>query len=200
MHLAWEKASNCKDYDYYMWLNDDTFLFNNALDLLFVNSFPNSIVCGITKSSLSDKITYGGYSKNQKELLIPNGQYQNVDYCNGNCVLVPRNVFRKLGNLDSIFHHALGDFDYSLRAINNGFDIKVAPDFTGFCENHDSIPLWRSNSINFVNRFKYLYSPLSGCNPKEYFVFDKRHHGIFIACMHFISIHIRCIFPFLWPS
>jgi len=197
MHLAWETASSYKDYDYYMWLNDDTYLFNNAIKNLFTDFYPNSIVCGTTKSI---DITYGGFLKKDKKLINPNIHYQNADYCNGNCVLVPRNVFRKLGNLDPFFHHALGDFDYSLRARNIGIDIKVAPDFIGFCENHESIPKWRSNSINLINRFKNLYHPLSGCNPIEYFVFDKRHHGFSIACIHFISIHIRCIFPFLWSS
>jgi GT2 family glycosyltransferase len=198
MHLAWENAAATKDFDYYMWLNDDTYLFKNALSNILFDSFSNSIICGTTKSSLSGEITYGGFSNNDKKFIVPNGNYQNAYYCNGNCVFVPRNVFRKLGNLDPIFHHALGDFDYGLRARKNGFDIKVAPDYIGFCENHESLPKWRSNSINLVNRIKYLYDPLSGCNPIQYFVYDNRHNGIFIACIHFISLHLRCIFPFLW--
>jgi GT2 family glycosyltransferase len=198
MHLAWETASAYKDYDYFLWLNDDTFLFNNAFRNLFFDFLPDSIVCGTTKSSISNNITYGGFS-NSNKFLIPNSFHQNADYYNGNCVLVPRNVFRKLGNLDPFFHHALGDFDYSLRARKNGIEIKIAPDFIGFCERHESIPKWRSNSINLLDRFKNLYNPLSGCNPIEYFVFDKRHKGISKACIHYISIHIRCLFPFLWP-
>jgi GT2 family glycosyltransferase len=181
-----------------MWLNDDTFLFNFALDTLFVDTFPNSIVCGVTKSSISDNLTYGGYSSKLKKALIPNNFYQNVDYCNGNCVIVPRDVFKKLGYLDPIFHHALGDFDYSLRATKKGFEIKIAPEYIGFCELHDTIPKWRNSSINLYNRLKYLYSPLSGCHPSEIFIFDLRHNDLFKAILHFFTIHLRCFFPKFW--
>jgi len=200
MHLAWKTAMSVKNFDYYLWLNDDTFLFNNALEILFTEINMDAIVCGSTKSQISQKITYGGFSSINNNLILPNGKYQLSDYCNGNCVLVPKNVFQKLGNLDPFFHHALGDFDYSLRARKKGIEIKVAPDFIGFCESHHNIPKWRSNSYNFISRLKNLYTPLSGCYPPEFFVFDKRHHGIFAACLHFFTIHIRSICPKLWSK
>lgn len=198
MHLAWETAAAYKDFDYYLWLNDDTFLFKNTLENLFSKTFATSIVCGATKSSILNNATYGGISNKNNKLLIPNGSYQNADYCNGNCVLIPSNVYKKLGNLDPIFQHALGDFDYSLRARKQGIEIKVAPDFIGYCEIHDFTPKWRSKSLNVLNRLNNLYNPLSGCYPTEYFVFDKRHNGLFTACLHYFTIHIRCLFPILW--
>lgn len=200
MHLAWESASTAKDFDYYLWLNDDTFLFENTLENLFNKTFPTSIVCGTTKSSILDNATYGGISNKNNKLIIPNGSYQNADYCNGNCVLIPSYVYKKLGNLDPIFQHALGDFDYSMRARKKGVEIKVAPEFVGFCESHEITPKWRSNSLNLLNRLKILYTPLSGCYPPEFFVFDKRHHGLFAACLHFFSIHLRSICPKLWSN
>ena len=200
MHLAWETTAADKEFDYFLWLNDDTFLFNNALLTLLQNIFPHSIVAGTTQSQINHKTTYGGYIIKSKNLITPNGTYQQSDYCNGNCVLIPKYVFNQIGNLDPYFHHALGDFDYSLRARKNGIDIKVAPDFIGFCEYHETSPKWVSNSLNLKNRFKNLYTPLSGCHPSEYFVFDKRHNGIFAACFHFLSIHLRCICPYLWTK
>jgi GT2 family glycosyltransferase len=115
-------------------------------------------------------------------------------------VLIPRNLFEKLGNLDPFFYHALGDFDYGLRARKIGFDIKVTPEFVGICESHESTPNWRSNSLNLKNRLKNLYTPLSGCYPPEFFVFDERHNGFLIACLHFFTIHIRSIYPKLWSN
>jgi len=200
MYLAWETASNTKDFDYYLWLNDDTFLFENALDTLFLEYFPNSIVCGTTKSTINENVTYGGYLTKKKTLLYPNNSFQNADYCNGNCVLVPKIVFKYLGNLDPFFLHALGDFDYSLRARKMDFKIKVAPVFVGYCEIHDKIPKWRSNSFSIIERMKNLYNPISGCNPKEFFVFDKRHYGIFTAYLHFLTIHLRLFFPKFWVN
>ena len=32
MNLAWAKAKENADYDYYLWLNDDLFLYDNAFD------------------------------------------------------------------------------------------------------------------------------------------------------------------------
>ena len=200
MHLAWETAVKTKDFDYYLWLNDDTFLFKNALENLFNKTFPTSIVCGATKSSILENVTYGGISDKNNKLLIPNGSYQNADYCNGNCVLIPRIVFNRLGNLDPIFHHALGDFDYGIRARKKGIEIKVAPEFVGFCESHEITPKWRSDSFNLFNRLKNLYTPLSGCYPPEFFIFDKRHNGLHVACLHFFSIHIRSVFPKFWKN
>lgn len=200
MHLAWETASSVKDYDYYLWLNDDTFLFNNAIEVLLTEKFPQYIVCGTTKSKLNHNATYGAYISNPRKILIPNGKYQNADYCNGNCVLIPRYVFQKLGNLDPVFHHALGDFDYSLRAKKNGIEIKLAPDFVGICDIHENVPEWQSSSTSIIKRLKNLYSPKSGCCPQEFFIFDKRHYGFFSAALHIVSIHVRAIFPKLWRT
>ena len=200
MYLAWETAAVSKDFDYYLWLNDDTFLFENGLETLLIKVFSESIVCGVTRASINGTVTYGGFLTKNKKLLTPNGSYQNIDYCNGNCVLIPRKVFECLGNLDPLFQHALGDFDYSLRARKKGVEIKVAPEFAGLCESHETIPKWRSNSLNVIDRLKNLYTPLSGCYPPEFFVFDKRHYGIFPACLHFFSIHLRSICPKLWSN
>ena len=200
MHLAWKTAAEFKDFDYYLWLNDDTFLFKNGLEILLNEVFAKSIVCGVTRASTNGNVTYGGISNKNHKLLIPNGSYQNADYCNGNCVLIPSYVYKKLGNLDPIFQHALGDFDYSMRARKKGVDIKVAPEFVGLCESHENTPKWRSNSLNVLNRLKNLYTPISGCYPPEFFVFDKRHYGIFPACLHFFSIHLRSICPKLWSN
>jgi len=200
MYLVWETAASVKDFDYYLWLNDDTFLVKNAIEILLTEIFINSIVCGATKSQLSQKATYGAFTSEPQKLLIPNGKYQNADYCNGNCVLIPKYVYEKLGNLDLVFQHALGDFDYSLRAREIGIEIKVAPKFAGLCESHETTPKWRSNSLNVIERLKNLYTPLSGCYPPEYFVFDKRHNGLFEACLHYVTIHLRCLFPFIWQE
>jgi GT2 family glycosyltransferase len=197
MHLAWEAAADYSDFDYYMWLNDDTFLNNSAMLTLLQNQFSDSIIAGTTQSQINSMPTYGGYNLN-KRLIVPNGIYQNCDYCNGNCVLIPKNVFRQIGNLDPIFHHALGDFDYCLRSIKLGFDIKVAPFFIGFCESHEFEPNWRNRKLPILQRLSILYSPISGNNPSEFFKYEKRHFGLLSAIYRYILIHIRVLVPFIW--
>lgn len=195
MHLAWSTAAKTKAYDYYLWLNDDTFLLENALvDLLSIEK-ANAIICGNTKSQVYQNFTYGGYK--DRIAVIPNGTYQKCDYSNGNILLISKLVFEKVGNLDPVFNHALGDFDYTLRSKKMGIQIFVAPNWSGYCEYHENLPKWIIEKKLF-NRFKHLYHPLSGCSPIEYFVFDNRHNGILIALFHFITIHFKCIFPKLF--
>ncbi|WP_281336390.1 glycosyltransferase family 2 protein [Flavobacterium eburneipallidum] len=198
MYLAWQTAANTKDFDYYLWLNDDTFLFEKAIVSILNQNDVKAIVCGTTQSVENGKITYGGFKKNPDRLVQPNGSFQECDYCNGNFVLIPKEVFEIVGNLDPIFHHAVGDFDYSLRAKKMGVNVFVAPDYIGYCEAHSSVPKWQSTSVSVSTRLKSLYSATSGCYPPEFFVFDRRHNGFFVACFHYFTIHLRAIVPSLW--
>lgn len=198
MHLAWKTANATKEFDYYLWLNDDTFLERNAFQMVLQEKFPSAIVCGTTKSKIEGMATYGGYTDKPRKLLIPNGNYQAIDYCNGNFVLIPKEVFDKLGNLDPIFHHAVGDFDYSLRARKMDIEILLAPDYIGTCESHDFAPKWQNGTISWTGRLKNLYTASSGCYPTEFFVFEKRHNGLLIACFHYFTIHLRAIVPGFW--
>jgi len=198
MHKAWETASKTKDFDYYLWLNDDTFLANDAIPTLFQKTFSKTIVCGSTQSEQDKKITYGGFRKNLDRLIMPNGEFQECDYCNGNCVLISREVFHIVGNLDPVFHHAVGDFDYSLRARKQGVMLYIAPVFIGYCESHTEIPKWRSPVLNLKTRMGNLYSATSGCYPPEFFIFEKRHNGILMAIVHYFSTHLRAVLPKLW--
>jgi GT2 family glycosyltransferase len=198
MHLAWKTASATKDFDYYLWLNDDTFLFDNAINSLLHNVQFNSIIVGSTKSISNDFVTYGGFKNNN--LLVSNGKLQDIDYFNGNSVLIPRSVFKLIGNLNPKFHHALGDFDYGLRAKKQGLNIYITPFFVGTCESHNDLPIWRDTKYKLHKRLNYLYKPNSGCNPFEYFYFDYKNINIFIALFHFFTIHIRCFFPKLWSQ
>lgn len=198
MHLAWETAAKAKDFDYYLWLNDDTFLAKEAISILLQQKKSNAIVCGTTQSIKDRKITYGGFRKNPDRLMMPNGEFQECDYCNGNCVLITKEVFHIVGNLDPIFQHALGDFDYSLRARKLGVMLYIAPVFIGFCESHTEAPRWRSPLYSLRTRMKNLYSASSGCYPPEFFVFEKRHNGFLMAIVHYFSTHLRAVFPQLW--
>ena len=196
MHLAWKTAIATKDYNYYLWLNDDTFLFENALQTLFRKVLYDHIVVGTTISKSRASITYGVFLKNPLRFIIPDGNFQEGDLFNGNCVLISKSVLNRLGNLDPIFHHALGDFDYGLRARKKGIKIYAAPEIIGTCEWHETLPLWCNQKIGFIRRIKNLYSPKSGCHPFEHFIFDLRHKNILRAFSNFITIHIKCVFPF----
>ncbi len=198
MHLAWSEAAK-KKYAYYVWLNDDTILYADAFaDLLHCAKITNrnAIICGTTQSAKTGAVTYGGRLV-RGGLISPNGNIQPCDYFNGNCVLIPKKVFEAIGNLDPVFNHAIGDWDYGLRARKKGFLIYVSTDFVGTCEKHESISKWCSPDIPLKERMIAFKSPLA-VNPQQYFKFDSRHNGYFKASVHFISIHLRLLFPKLW--
>jgi len=201
MHKAWTIAHKVYDYDLYLWLNDDTFLFENSLQLLIsanINTNGESIIVGSTCSQKDRTTTYGGFLL-PDTLINPNGKLQKCDFFNGNCVLVPSKVFKELGNLDPIFHHSLGDIDYGLRAKRKGISAYIVNEFVGYCERHEVNPICFNSSYNTLRRFKHLYSPL-GNNPFEFFVFDNRHFSFLSALKHFFTLHLRTLIPSIWQK
>lgn len=200
MYTAWKEASKVK-YQYFLWLNDDTLLSPESISELIRGAEKtnhNSIIIGSTYSLQNKLITYGGFNK-KNQLIQPNTKLQRCEYFNGNCTLIPQNVFNVVGNLDKHFHHSLGDFDYGLRARKLGIDSYVIGSYVGSCEPHNEAPNWRNPRINIYKRIIALYKPL-GNNPIEFFRFDFRHNGPVKAVFHFFSIHLRVIFPQLWHN
>lgn len=201
MHLAWKTAIRTKDYDYYLWLNDDTILNIDTLSVLLNSAelFKESIIVGTTCSENDPKIvTYGGRTQ-KAGLIIPTDVPIPCNYFNGNLVLFPKYVYSKVGLNDPIFHHGFGDFDYGMRAAKIGIKSYVAPGVLGKCNLNSSIPAWCDTRIAFMKRLKAFRTPL-GRNPEEYFIFDYRHKGIILACFHYITIHLRLCFPWIWEK
>jgi GT2 family glycosyltransferase len=200
MHLAWKMASATKDFDYYLWLNDDTFLFEYAMLNLLKGahlSHDNAAICGSTISLENKTISYGGNSK-EGSLLIPNGILQETFSFNGNVVLVPKFVYDKVGILDPRFPHAIGDYEYALRIRKCGLNSFIATDYIGSCEGNDKLPSWCSTSIPVKKRIRSLYSPLGNSHPYYFFIFELKYYGLFTAIKHFVTIHLRILFPQLW--
>lgn len=199
MYLAWTSALKTKKHNFYLWLNDDTLLFESSLKLMldYSHTIGNKrILIGATCSSSRDVITYSGY-KFPEEKLSPNETWQNCDFFNGNIVLIPSYVYDQVGILDKKFRHNLGDIDYGMRASKLGFVHSLSPYCLGICENHETEPLWRNKSVPIMNRLNHLYSPL-GNNPFEFFIFERRHNGLLLAILRFFSVHLRAILPQLW--
>ncbi|QVY66624.1 glycosyltransferase family 2 protein [Polaribacter sp. Q13] len=201
MYLAWSTAVKSNDFDFYLWLNDDTELNKDVLEALASTSKQKdnqAIIVGAT-SALDGKqkvTTYGGRSLIDG-LITPKEQAIACDYFNGNIVWIPKEVYQKVGYNDPVFHHALGDFDYGLRASKLGIKMYVAPGFLGKCDVHESLATWCNPKKTLKQRWKAFRSPL-GNNPEEFFIFEKRHKGITNAIWHYGTNHLRVIFPFIW--
>ena len=200
MHKAWQEAKNTADFDYYLWLNDDTNIKNNAITELLactVAKHDGAIVCGAICSKTDLIFTYGGRTVNGKEI-HPNGKLQNCYTINGNCVLISKIICDKVGLLDPIYPHAIGDYEYGLRAIKAGFEIVTTKNYIGYCERNASLPLWCHSNIPLNRRLKSLYSPLGNSHPYYFFIFERKYYGWFTAIKHYLSIHLRVLIPTLW--
>ena len=199
MHLAWETAVKVQDYDFYLWLNDDVKVFENFI-IVMINDYiqhKKSIVCGVLTSEFGNSITYGG--RDEKGVLMkPSKENNNCYYINGNVVLVPNIIYDKIGILDKVFPHSIGDFDYGLRALQAGFSIVVSSKYVGYCESNSKLPDWCISGISLRDKINSLYSPLGNSHPYYYWIYSFRHFGFFKAFKYFTSIHLRLLFPQLW--
>ena len=202
MHTAWESAAKTKDYDYYLWLNDDTYLFKNTLEVMLsaVESTENkAIIIAACCSKATGDLTYSGFLSNWTQIM-PEDKLVQAHTFNGNGVLISKFVYQEVGNLDPLFHHSIGDMDYGLRAIKKGIKSFIAPGFLAYCEAHDNMPEWCLASVPFKERVLSLYSPLGNTPPYYYFCFELRHFGVFVALKHLFSIHLRLLNPVLWQK
>lgn len=198
MWTAWNEAAKI-GYDYYLWLNDDTFVYPNMLEELLKASAPKkdkAIIVGATQSLDHKEITYGGRVRGNS-IPQPNGSLENVDYFNGNIVLVPDSVYKVLGNLDYYFTHSKGDIDYGLRAAEAGIAMYQVGEIVGECNAHPTLDGWCHPDIPFKQRWKMLHRP-NGMPPKETFHLERRHFGILKASFHYCTVYLRCLVPWLW--
>lgn len=199
MYVAWNTASKIKDYDFYFWLNDDTVLFPDAMIQLLLDAKqkPNSIIVGTTCSSSDNScVTYGGISEGK--VVKPNGRIQKCQTFNGNIVLIPKIIFKNIGNLDWTYRHAMGDLDYGLRVIHSGYCNYISGGFVGICDRNSRPIPWTCPEVSFKNRWKNFHSPLAYGQPGSMFYFNRKNYGLLVAIRVWVSNHIRVLFPRLW--
>ena len=197
MSLAFDAASK-QGYDYYLWLNDDTLLYQSAVYNLFKTAAEleeklNSriIIIGSTQDPVTSELTYGGIKKGpwwqplKFSLVVPGDRAISCDTMNGNCVLLPRQVTDIVGNLDPGFDHNLGDYDYGLRASKYQCTIWITPGYVGTCSaNPHSSRIDKSlNSTEQVmsklNHPKGLaFKDVTLHSLMEWKIFSRRHGGL----------------------
>jgi GT2 family glycosyltransferase len=187
-----------QDYDYYLWLNDDTILYPNALSKLLETFHQlvehgkhRAIVAGSTCDPHTGTLTYGGVRRRSRlrplkfDLLEPGEQAKRCDTINGNCVLIPREVVQAVGNLDPGFTHYIGDWDYGLRAQQQGCTTWITPGYVGTCSQNYQPGRGANSSETAGDPLKKMSQP-KGLTVqqeilypfREWRVFAQRHGGL----------------------
>ena len=176
--------------DYYLWLNDDTELFPNALRSLLRQSEQLRqeagtpvIIVGTTAERSSGRITYGGRARRSRwrrfkfELVWDKRQPVPCEAIEGNCVLIPREVAEIIGNFDPTYEHAMGDTDYGLRALSAGFRLFVAAGTVAYCSENSSVGTYHDDSLSLRKRWQLLHSR-KGLPVRSWLHFTRRHGGL----------------------
>jgi GT2 family glycosyltransferase len=140
------------------------------------------IVVGTTIDPEDGSPTYGGRLQSGMlrplwyDLVMPSDAVQRCDTMNGNFVLVPREVFDSVGNLDPVFVHGMADYDYGLRAREAGFAILVMPGVAGTCRRNPIRGTEPGAQASIVDRLKAVVSP-KRFPPYPWLVYTFRHAG-----------------------
>ena len=176
--------------DFLLWLNDDTFLIPDALarlvachDNLLRQRGRAVIVVGSTHSSHGGAVTYGGerrvspWRPARFRKVEPQAQAARIDTFDGNIVLLSLPVAAQVGNLDSAFEHAMGDFDYGLRASKLGVELWLAPEWHGICDSNSVTGTFRDPALPWRRRWQLMMSP-KGLPPRSWWLFNRRHSGL----------------------
>lgn len=190
MRLAFEAAIN-RGYDFYLWLNDDTQLEENALSRLidtYSEVVPllgsSVIVVGSVLDPQTHTLSYGGWkskagfrvTRSWEQFSPDPDKWIECNTMNGNCVLVPAAVVAKIGNLDPVFRQGMGDLDYGLRLASHGGHVIVAPGYFGYCSKNDGKGLWFESSVPLRTRWRRLVGP-KGFPVRSWKAFTSRHKG-----------------------
>ncbi len=188
MNRAFEAALQ-QGFPAYLWLNDDTILKPNAFSLLLsarnhLASNDEAIVVGAISDPVSGETTYGGarhvsprFRPFLAKVVHPEPLPLDVDVINGNVVLIPDAVARKLGNLDPVFEHGMGDTDYSMRARKRGIRILLTAGYVGECSRNSLKGTHRDNALPLHQRIKQIFSR-KGLPWRSWLTMCWRHGGV----------------------
>jgi GT2 family glycosyltransferase len=188
MRVAYGEALR-QDFDHYIWLNDDTHLYPDAVSRLLVTYHDliaqgkqSPIITGCTQDPESHVLTYGGVVRSSPfypfryRHVVPGEKALPCHTINGNIVLIPREAATRTGNLSKAFTHSMGDHDYGLRARKVGCSLWVAPGYMGTCSRNDIMGTWQDETLAFRERWRKLNGP-KGMPPREYLSYTRVHGG-----------------------
>jgi GT2 family glycosyltransferase len=198
-------AAMHEGFDYYLWLNDDSHLYPDAIERILSTArdyqaleLP-AIFTGTMVSSMTGERTYGGQTMRTQGLRVTFDEVQpdsqvplECSTMNGNFVLVPDIVARLLDNLEPTFRHQIGDLDYGLRAREAGIRVVIAPGFHGVCDDNSRKSTWRDSTAPLRQRWRHLMSP-KGAPPREWLLYVRRHFG-WRWPLYFASPYIKTAF------
>lgn len=177
-----------RGYDHYLWLNDDTLLHPGAVDGLLdaygqvAGAGEGAVVVGSTCDASTGRLSYGGSLRASRwrpmrfQLIAPGALPLPCDVFNGNCVLISSAAAQAVGNIDPVYVHGMGDFDYGLRARAAGIRCWIAPGVVGTCSNNAAKGTAADRDLPLVARWGKMMGP-KGVPPRPWARLTQRACG-----------------------
>lgn len=191
MRKAIELALKKDNYDYCMLFNDDVDFFEQSIEKLSFDN--NTVLIGATCDD-DGNLTYGGVIKKSK--LRPKFEKVKGQYCdtfNANCVLIPWNIFIKMGNFDEVYTHQFADFDYGFKLVKNDYKLYATDEYVGCCNVNSNKGTYFDNSLSIKERLLLKNNPKKGLPTKEWFHFLNKNYSLFIAIVYFVVSYIKLL-------
>ena len=179
MRLAWDSAVRSYKADFYLWLNDDVRLKDDAL-LNVLNDYEQvgGVIVGTFSSDEKEcDVSYGATRD------MPDGTTPKIGTCgmNGNMVFIPKSVYDVVGPICGKYHHQYGDYDYGWQLRKRGFEFYSSSHFCGICPQQperykhlDGKSLWQ--------RIKLLWDP-RGYDIHDAVLYKYRNCGLLQAIL-----------------
>ncbi len=191
-------------HDHYLLLNDDTVLLPDAIARLLAcaralrsRDDAPALVVGSTSDARTGRHTYGGqhraagWRRTAFIPVAPGTTPQSVDTFNGNVVLISAEAAARVGNLDPVFEHAMGDIDYGLRARAAGLALWMAPGVHGTCSKNSIRGTFDDPALPFRARWRLILGR-KGLPWRSWLYFTRQHCG-WLWPMYFAWPYVRLL-------
>lgn len=197
MRLAIGEGKKRKEgYDYCLLFNDDVNFRDSAIEELCRKD--SSVIWVGPTSDEEGNLSYGGVIKTSKWrpktkiVMAESPEGRECDTFNANCVLIPWRIFTALDNMDAVYTHSMGDFDYGFSARRKGYTIKVSDTFVGQCPDNPVSISWRNTDLPMKERIRKKESP-KGLPAKEWFHYLKKNYHVLTAVVYSAIPYFRII-------
>ena len=186
---------------FYLIVNDDVVFKPGILDKLigeegrfFAEKKEHEVLIGCTCAG-SGSLTYGGIrytGSGIRYMVCPPEDDGLCDTFNANCVLIPRDIFFATENIDPVYIHSLGDFDYGMSMSRRGISLRTFGEYVGECNENGTDNTWMDKSLGIRQRLRKKESP-KGAPFHQWFYYLKKNFGIKAALLHGWTPYIRIL-------
>ena len=183
--------------DYVLLVNDDVEFKNGVIERLIKESKAknNAVIAGATCDE-EGGFTYGGVRYPAGTIDVNFVTPETPDTCcdtfNGNCVLIPWEVYVKNEPMDGEYAHASGDFDYGFALSRNGAEIYSSSFYVGTCNRNSVNGTWYDRSLSRWERLRRKESP-KGLPFRSWLHFLYKNFGLKQAVLHGFTPYIKIL-------